>query len=102
MAKEKLYFGSLDEEICRPLSYFIESVDSVDSAKVQELILFEAVPDTGPEEFVFCQHYGEVADRDQCKKSVCPHYQSKSGRGKCEHRGKFYTHGKEVVVVVKN
>ena len=96
--EEKLYFESIDEVFCRPLEYFMHD------ARIEglsELKLVEAIRDTDTKDFVWCTHEGEVTEREMCRKSECSFYSSKSGRGVCEHRGKLYHHGEEVVIPVK-
>jgi len=58
----------------------------------------EAIPDNDNKDFVWCSYYGEVTERQDCKKSMCSHYTSKSGRGVCSNRGKLYKHGETVKV----
>ena len=67
-----------------------------------EFTLFKAIPDNNNPHYVWCTHYMEVGERSECKKSICPHYESKSGRGVCQHRGNFFLHGKEVTFKVSD
>jgi hypothetical protein len=90
---EKLYFKSVDDTICSSLIGFL------DDAKwdgLEKITLIEAIPDNGNTETIWCTYYGEVGEKSECKKSICSHYSSKSGRGKCENRGNLYLHGEEV------
>jgi len=90
---DKLYFESIDHTMCQPLEYFLHD------AKIEgleKITLVEAIPDKETKDFIWCTHYGEVTERQECTKSQCPYYSSKSGRGVCEHRGKLYLHGEEV------
>jgi hypothetical protein len=97
MSKEKLYFKSIDDTTCYPLSDILN--DAQDEG-LEKVTLVEAIPDNDNADYVWCSHYEEVTDRDQCKKSFCPHYESKSERGVCKHRGNLYTHGNEVAFEV--
>lgn len=97
MAKEKLYFESIDDIWCSPLKGFI---DDAKNEKLKEITLVEAIPETD-KDFVWCTHEAEVIEQFMCKKSECPYYSSKSGRGVCEHRGNLYLHGEEVKFDVK-
>jgi hypothetical protein len=93
MKKQKLYFRSIDNTFCEPLE------DILNDAKFEglsEIKVIEADPDTDTTDHIWCRHYGEVTERSDCSKSVCPHYESKSGRGKCSSKGKLYYHGEEV------
>ena len=95
---EKLYFGSVDDTFCQPLE------DHMTEAKYEgftEITLVEAVPDFDNKEHIWCTHYGEVAERQECKKAHCEHYNSKSGRGVCSDRGRLYTFGEEVTFKVE-
>ncbi len=93
MVKEKLYFRSVDDTECYNLECHL------DDARIEELTkitLIEAIPDDGTLDVVWCTYYGECIDKSECKKTFCSHYSSKSGRGKCEHRGNLYLHGEKV------
>jgi len=93
MAKEKLYFESIDDTSCYPLS------DRLNDAKLEGLkkvTLVEAIPDNDNVDYIWCGHQGEVGERQECKKSICSYYESKSGRGVCKHRGNLYQHGEAV------
>ncbi len=93
MKTKKLYFKSIDDTFCTSLEKHIEE------AKLEELktiTLVEAIPDFSNSEYIWCGHQGEIGEREECKKSICEFYSSKSGRGICEHRGKLYQHGEEV------
>jgi hypothetical protein len=98
MAKEKLYFESIDDTSCYPLS------DRLNDAKLEGLkkvTLVEAIPDNDNVDYIWCGHQGEVGERQECKKSICSYYESKSGRGVCRHRGNLYQHGEEVTFDVQ-
>ncbi|MGH2666022.1 hypothetical protein [Flavobacterium sp.] len=93
MEKSKLYFKSIDDTMCQELDFFIHD------AKLEELTeitLIEAVPDNNTSDHIWCTADGECVERSRCKKSQCESYESKSGRGVCEHRGHLYHHGEEV------
>lgn len=92
-AKEKLYFENIYDTTCYPLS------DRLNDAKLDgltEVTLVEAIPDNNNTDYIYCGYHGEVGERSECKKAFCSSYSSKSGRGKCEHRGNLYSHGDEV------
>lgn len=95
--KEKLYFRSIDDTTCYSLESHLE--DAKDEELV-EITLVEAVPDNDNPDYIWCSYHAEVGERIGCKKAVCPHYSSKSGRGTCKHRGNFYSHGDEVTFKV--
>jgi hypothetical protein len=94
MKKQDLYFESIDSTTCHPLEHFLHD------AKIEaltEITLLKADPDNDNPDYIYCTHYGEVSERCECKKSVCSHYESKSGRGLCSNRGRLYSHGEEVI-----
>lgn len=92
MAKQKLYFKSIDDTTCYPLKHHLAE------AKIEGLetiTLIEATPDDDNPDYVFCGHHELVSERSECKKSNCEFYSSKSGRGVCEHRGNLCDYGDE-------
>lgn len=99
MSRTKLYFETIDDSICYPLEHHLHNarIDGLNSIK-----LIEAIPDNAESEYVWCSHEGEVTERTMCKKSQCPYYSSKSGRGVCEHRGRLYGYGRSVEFKVEN
>jgi len=93
MNKEKMYFKSIDDNIC----YSLES--QIDDARYEGLAtvkLVEAIPDNDNNDHVWCSHYEYVEEKSLCSKNNCPAYISKSGRGICSSRGYLYRHGDEV------
>lgn len=92
MKAQKLYFRDIDDTWCQPIEGLIQDAKH---DGLQKITLVEAVPSTDFNS-IWCSYNGEVVDRNECKKSICPYYESKSGRGVCENRGKLYTHGDEV------
>lgn len=97
MSKEKLYFEDIDHTICKPLSGYIEDAKS---EGLKSITLVEAIPDNQTTDYIWCTAHGEVIGRDDCKKSICSLYSSKSGRGVCSERGNLYLHGEEVIFEV--
>ena len=91
--KEKLYFTSFDDTFCVRL-------EDLNKDDLEELNfeLIEAIIDNNNPEYIWCTYFGEVRERYECKKSECYAYKSKSGRGKCLHRGSLYQHGEKVNV----
>lgn len=92
MDKKKLYFADIDDTTCMSLENHISN----HCGDEDEITLIEAIPDNDNQDYIWCMHYGEVGERDQCKKSECAYYNSKSGRGVCMNRGNLYQHGDEV------
>ena len=92
---KQLYFSSNEETMCYDLEYHLHDA-RLDGLK--EIKLIEAIPDNETKDYVWCTEFGEVTERSLCKKSQCEMYKSKSGRGVCEHRGKLYQHGEEVII----
>lgn len=94
MKKEKLYFLDTSSEICYPLDRFsLEELEEVDYE------IYGAIPfNDNDTYYVFCSLYGEITEREFCKKSECKDYVSKSGRGVCSHRGKLFKKGEKVNV----
>ncbi len=94
MKTQKLYFLDASSEICHSLDYFsLEELEEVDYE------IYEAIPfNDSNTYYVFCSLYGEITEREFCKKSECKDYTSKSGRGVCSHRGKLFEVGKKVNV----
>lgn len=98
MAKDKLYFESIESETCYALPYHIED------AKFQglkEITLIEAneVKING---VIWCKIFEATGDKSGCNKKQCASYHSKSGRGVCSHRGNLYEHGEEVTFKVSD
>lgn len=84
MEKEKFYFKNEDATNCYPLEYHLkEAKDDV----LKEITLTEAIPDDGTEDYVWCQIY-DCVQKSDCSKSVCPRYESKSGR--CLYQSNSY------------
>lgn len=77
-------------------SAFIENTPEAREDGLSEITLFEAIPDNGNPGYIYCTVIGEVGERSECRKAVCPDYESKSGRGVCKYRGKLCTHGDKV------
>lgn len=94
---EKLYFESIDDTFCTTLERRLED------AKIEgldEITLVEAITDYDNPDYIWCIHYVECIERNLCRKSECPYYESKSGRGICSNRGNLYMHGEEVTFKV--
>ena len=85
---EKFYFLSINDTFCVKLSDL-----SIDELEEVDYNLIEAIPDNNNHEYIWCTHFGEVREKSECKKSLCYAYSSKSGRGKCKHKGSLYQHG---------
>lgn len=98
MSREKLYFRSIDDNTCKYLEWHF---DDAREEELETITLVEAIPDNDNPDYVWCTHYENVVEKDECKKSQCELYKSKSGRGKCEHRGNLYTFGEEVTFKVE-
>jgi hypothetical protein len=94
MKNKKLYFESIEDTICASLEFLFE--DARDK-KLTKITLIEAIPDYETNDFIWCSYHQECGEKEQCKKSCCEHYSSKSGRGVCEHRGNLFLHGEKVV-----
>ena len=92
METEKYYFRDEDSEMCHSLDWF----DKSDFDEDEEITLIEAIPNNSNPEYIWCGFSGSVGDRNECKKSHCEEYQSKSGRGICSLRGKLFDHGEKV------
>ena len=93
MKTQKLYFLNSSSERCYPLDYFsLEELEEVDYE------IYEVIPDNDNKDFIFCSLYGQVGDREFCKKSQCKDYTSTSGRGACSYRGKLFEKGEKVNV----
>lgn len=97
-ANTNLYFRTIDSTNCETLENIIHDarLDELDEVKV-----LEAVPDDNTADHVWCTIYDAVS-RCDCKKSLCPAYESKSGRGVCSNRGQLYFHGEEVTLKVSD
>lgn len=93
MKKEKLYFKDKEDTFCTSLESRLEY--AADEG-LTEITLIEAIPDDGNHDIIWCTQYSECTEKSECKKHICPGYSSKSGRGKCEHKGNLYLHGEEV------
>lgn len=89
MKKDKLYFKDFDSEMCYSLEWHVEN--SLEG----KLVLFEAIKDHSVNDYIYCKIFN-IVENSECKKSQCIKYSSKSGRGKCIHKGNFYIKGKEV------
>ncbi|MDO6737104.1 hypothetical protein [Wenyingzhuangia sp. 2_MG-2023] len=89
---EKLYFRSIDHNVCYPLSHFIEEAKE---EGLTEITLVQAIPDKDTKNIFWCSEHLETVEKSDCVKSYCDSYFSKSGRGPCSSRGKLYLHGEE-------
>lgn len=98
MSKEKLYFKSIDDTTCHSLDCHMEDAKL---EKLKSITLVEAIPDKDTKDHIWCTHYENTEEKNQCRKSFCPAYESKSGRGVCIHRGNLYQHGEEVTFKVE-
>jgi hypothetical protein len=99
MKAQKLYFKSIDDTFCSSLESHLQDA-RLDGFETVTLI--EAIPDKENPDYIFCGLMGEVGKRQECKKSQCDGYSSKSGRGVCKHRGSLYQHGEEVTFDMAN
>ena len=97
MKTEKLYFLNIDDTNCWTLS---ERLNDARLEGLKNVTLIEVIPGNGNPDYIFCGQQGEVGERQECKKSICSYYESKSGRGVCKHRGHLYQHGEEVTFTV--
>lgn len=97
MKTQKLYFKSVDDEICYTLEHF---TDEAKKDGVEKIQLYEAIRDNDPQ-FIFCTLSHEAGMREDCKKSKCNGYEAnRSGRGVCKHRGKCYEPGNLVTIKI--
>lgn len=97
MKASKLYFKSVDDEICYPLEHF---TDEAKKDGLSEIELYEAIRETDPK-FIFCTLTHEAGMREDCNKKSCDGYEpNKSGRGVCKHRGKCYEPGNIVTIKI--
>lgn len=94
MSKQKLYFRSIDDTTCHPLEWHF---DDARDEELETIKLVEAIPDNSNPDYIWCGKAEAVEEKEYCNKNLCRDYCSKSGRGKCKHRGKLYEHGNEVV-----
>ena len=96
--KVQFYFKDEFSECAHPLAHFIEKAKKEGLA---EITLFEAIPENDNPHFIYCCHVGVVGDREECSKSRCEFYESKSGRGVCRYRGKLFTKGERIMFKVE-
>ena len=89
----KMYFKSEEDSFCSDLECFL--IDA-EHEGLKEIELVEAIPDNGNNDIVWCTYHGATEEKDLCRKAHCSYYSSKSGRGKCEHKGNLYLHGNKV------
>lgn len=92
MKKQKLYFSEADSTLCHTLEDQLEIARSDGLAKIT---LIEAIPTKG-NDYVWCKHYAETTEKEECTKANCSQYNSKSGRGVCADRGTLYAFGEEI------
>ena len=94
MKTEKLYFLDSSSERCYSLDRF--SLEELEEVNYE---IYEAIPfNDSNTYYVFCSLYGEITEREFCKKSECKDYTSKTSRGVCQHRGKLFEKGEKVNV----
>ena len=93
MKQKKLYFRDIDSEFCKSLESHFE--DAKDEG-LERINLTEAIIDKSNPNYIWCGHFAEIGEKEECAKSKCSFYSSKSGRGVCKHRGNLYEHGEEV------
>ena len=89
----KLYFKSIDDTMCFPLE---NHIDEARENELSEITLIEAIPDKETKGVIWCKFNAECINKSQCKRVHCMDYTTKTGRGKCDHRGQLYLHGDEV------
>ena len=95
---DKLYFRSTDH--CFPETLQDTIIDA-EIEELEEITVVEAIPDDGTRGIVWCHLY-DVVEESECKKSRCCSYKSKSGRGRCENKGKLYLHGESVTIKIND
>ena len=93
--RDKFYFRTEDDIWCYSLDYYLNEAD------FEEITLIEAVPVNSDTGYIYCGYQQEVSERSECKKHICPHYNSKSGRGVCKHRGQLFEHGEKVTFKIQ-
>lgn len=92
MKNETLYFENEDALNCYALEYHLRDAKL---EYLKEITLMEAIPDDGTNDFIWCHIY-DCVQKSDCSKSMCPRYESKSGRGKCSNKGNLYLHGEKI------
>lgn len=94
----KYYFLSESDEYCYPLAYHL---DNAKSDKLEEIELFEAVPEKVNGVF-WCRSEQEITEDGYCGKD-CADYAPKNGKsGMCQHKSNtLYTHGEKKIFKVK-
>lgn len=92
MKDNKMYFKNIDSTNCFNLQ---EHLNEAKDEGLNKITLVEAIPDDNTNSFIWCSIY-DVVEKSDCKKSLCPRYESKSGRGVCSNKGSLYLHGEEV------
>lgn len=93
---KKLYFATLDSEMCHTLDYHL---DDAKENGLSEIELYEAIPDNDKEYF-FCRAVGECAVKGDCGKH-CEEYDPRNGKfGICRYKGKCYTPGNKLIFKV--
>lgn len=90
---KKKYFRNIDDTFCQSLEDIFADARY---DELEEIIVLEAIPDNDSSGYIWCTHQGEVTEKSDCRKSICPWYSSKSGRGKCESKGQLYMHGEQI------
>lgn len=98
MKKEKLYFENEDSEVCYPLCYHI---DNAKENGLSEIELFEAIPETGINDIIWCSEVGSTVDKSECDKT-CPEYSAPEKGRMCKRLGRLMTCGKQVKFSVEN
>ncbi len=94
MKKQQQYFRNIDSEYAYPLKHHL---DEARADGLDEVTLFEAVPDFHNPDYIFCSEVGEVGERLECRKHLCESYEPRGNAkgGPCAHRGWLYEHGDE-------
>ncbi|WP_321437154.1 hypothetical protein [uncultured Bacteroides sp.] len=92
----KLYFESIDDNICQSLDDFIGMAKHDGK---QEITLIEAIPDK-TKKYCWC-NYGACVERSTCNKRSCDSYEKPQKGNVCACRGKLYTYGESVTFDVK-
>lgn len=96
MDLNKLYFAN-KESLCTTLA---DHLHDAQLEGLSEITLIEAIKDDGTSGQTWCAYKGYAVDNCDCKKSACGYYSSKSGRGRCEHKGTLYSFGNKEVFQV--
>lgn len=95
--KLDLYFKEKDSTTCYPLEDYINEAKE---EGLTEIELIEAIPELDNSEYTWCTYYGDIVEKQECRKSICTHWDRYKKSNICANRGKLFRYGKKVKISI--